>query len=169
MTLTRKIILVIVGITILFFLLLIWYKVTYSMDPVISYEINKDNESQKILIATQGSDYKNGVVEEIIDYLKDKPVYIKVIDVTHLKNVNHGQWDAIIVLHNWQMWKPDENARIFLEKYYSSGKIFVVETSGSGEEKIEGVDAITGASKMIEVPKHAKQINAWIKRQLSFE
>jgi len=136
------------------------------MEPVATYEINDRNESQKILIATQGSEYKNDVVKDVVESLRGKTAYIKVIDVSLLQDVQPDQWNAIVVLHTWEIWKPEENARVFLKKYYSSEKIFVVTTSGSGEEKIEGVDAITGASILKDVPRHSRGIISWLELQL---
>jgi hypothetical protein len=139
------------------------------MEKIESYEVNKKENQQKILIATQGSDYKNALVKGIIDTLKTVHIYIKVIDVSILKNEYVDNYDAIVIMHTWEMTKPQTDAAQFLKDYYNPNKIFVISTSGSGEEKIEGIDAITGASRIEEVPKHLKKILKWLDNNILLE
>lgn len=135
-----------------------WYSYTYSMSEVESFESGPRQSDEKVLIATQGSAYKNNLVDRLIDFLVSHEVYVNVIDVSLLDSVNSTNWDAIVVLHTWEKWEPQENAAQFLEKQYDPEKVFVVTTSGGGDEKIKGVDAITGASILAEIPDHLTQL-----------
>lgn len=131
--------------------LLTWYKARYSMEIVTPYEVNSDTLQIKVLIATQGSVFKDNVVEQVITSLKPKEVHIKVIDVSSLANVREGEWSAILVLHTWEYSKPQMDVDNFVKNLKMKNKLIVVTTSGSGMEKIEGIDAISSASKRDEV------------------
>ncbi len=146
----------------LIILFAVWYKITYSMEKIRPYEVKKEMAQHKILIATQGSKYKNAIVTGIIDSLNSDPVHIKIMDATDLNEINEKDWDAIIILHTWEMSKPPANVANFLTEYYDPLKFFVISTSGEGSEKIEGIDAITGASIMEEVPEHLKKLKNWL-------
>ena len=122
----RKKILLGTGLFITFFILfLMWYKFTYSMEFVESYEINSSELPQRVLIATQGSEYKEKVVSGVIGEFKSQEVYFKVVDVSLLDDVDPTIWNAVIILHTWEIWKPEEHAKAFLDAKYSSDNIFV--------------------------------------------
>lgn len=159
----RKKILLGTGLFITFFILfLMWYKFTYSMEFVESYEINSSELPQRVLIATQGSEYKEKVVSGVIGEFKSQEVYFKVVDVSLLDDVDPTIWNAVIILHTWEIWKPEEHAKAFLDAKYSSDNIFVVTTSGSGDQKMDGVDAVTGASELNDAPDHVETISTWL-------
>ncbi len=156
MSLDKKIIIG-VGVLVIFIAMLsCWYKFSHSMKLVPPFEINTKYVENNVLIATQGSKYKDAVVKGVVDYLTTKPVYIRVIDVSKLNEVNTDAWNAIVVLHTWEMSKPPKEVKEFLKNNYNSNNIFTLTTSGNGDEKIKGVDAITGASLLKEVPNHVQ-------------
>jgi hypothetical protein len=154
----RKVLIGTAVILLLIFGYSIWYLTAYSMDEAKPYFVGLKSRDQKVFIATQGSEYKNTLVKRLTDFLDSEEVYVEVKDVSTLRNVETEDWDAIIILHTWEMWKPEGNSKTFLESNYDAQKVFVVSTSGAGDEKIEGVDAITGASVLSEVPDHFNQL-----------
>lgn len=162
----KKILWSTLGLSVLFFLFLVWFQATYSMDPVKTKEINSRTNAQKLLIATQGSDYKNDVVKAITTEFENDSIYIKIIDVNLLGEINPDEWNAILVLHTWEVWKPEENAEKFLKKHFDSSKMFVVATSGSGDNRIDGIDGITGASSLDLIDKDSKTIISWLNEVL---
>jgi hypothetical protein len=139
---------------------LTWYKFHYSMDVAQSYEINAPALEQRVLIATQGSAFKDAVVSALIAHLKERNVYVKVIDVSALPGVDEGKWSAIVVIHTWENWKPQADAKTFLERAKDLKKVIVVTTSGRGDFKMEGVNAITSASVMANAPAIAAKIES---------
>lgn len=145
-----------IGVFILIlFAFLTWYKITYSMEFVKAYEIGSPELTKKVLIATQGSEYKNSLTKGIIDHLRPQQVYIKVIDVSGLDTVNADEWDALVIMHTWEV-TPQKDAARFIKKAYNPNKMLVVSTSGDGGNKIEGVDAITGTSIITDVNSHVQ-------------
>lgn len=147
-----------------FFLFLVWFQSAYSMDKIDSYEINESSLDNRVLIASQGSKYKIETVKGITDHFQKDSVYFKVIDVSLLKEIKPADWDAIIILYTWEIWKPEENSKLFLTDSYDASKMFVIATSMSGEpgNQIEGVDGITGPSDLSEVDNNVKMVVKWL-------
>jgi hypothetical protein len=163
----KKIILGIGAFLVLFFLLMVWYDATYSMEIIDSFEINTKSQPHRVLIASQGSEYKEGVVRGVMDSLKEDSVYLKVVDVSSLNTIQPEDWDAIIIIHTWEIWKPEENSKRFLDESYDQSKMYVVTTSGSGERHIDGIDGITGASDLNQVSSHVELLLNWLDETLS--
>ncbi len=152
---------IIIGISVLITLLVafsIWYKFKYSMGIAETYEVNPQIQERSVLIATQGSKYKNAIVEKIVEHLKTETIYIKVTDVSNLEKVDESVWSAILVIHTCEMWEPPVEVSTFLNNLKNKDKIVVLTTSGDGDYKMENVDAITGASVMEEVPAKVEEI-----------
>ena len=103
----------------------------------------------KLLIATQGSTFKNKITSNITDYYKNDSIYIKVIDVSQLPEINPINYEAIVLIHTWENWKPPKEVQSFIEKNISNqDHIVVLTTSGKGSYKMKDMDAITGESKI---------------------
>lgn len=135
-----------------------WYNFQYSMDVAETYEVNPQIQHKSILIATQGSKFKNDIVEKIVKHYGSQPIYVKVTDVSNLEKVDESVWSAILILHTWEMYKPPLVVETFMNKVKNQTKIVVLTTSGDGEYKMENVDAITGASVMEDVPARVAEI-----------
>ena len=124
-----------------------WYKVTYSMKLHQNSDINSAAFPTKILIATQGSTFKDAVVTNIINFYKKDSVFIKTIDVSQLHTLNLTSYNAIVILHTWEYGKPPRSVKQFIyDNINDKNKMIVYATSGAGTNKIEGIDAIVGES-----------------------
>jgi hypothetical protein len=49
--------------------------------------------------ATQGSAFKDAVVAGIVERPRERSIFIQVVDLTALPDVDESRWDAIVVLH----------------------------------------------------------------------
>lgn len=56
-----------------------------------SFEVGSPELEQKVLIANQGSNFKNALVDSLTEHLKEKSFYIKVVDVSALGEVNEDE------------------------------------------------------------------------------
>lgn len=160
----KKFLIIFGSFLVLFVLFLIWFKATYSMEKIDTSEHYDKSSSVHILIASQGSDYKNKVVAGVIEKFKDKDVYFKVIDVSLLDDVDPKEWDAFVILYNWEIWAPEENSERFFNIHYDASKMFTISTSSSGELDLEGIDGITGASELTEVQTDITKVQKWLKQ-----
>ena len=114
----KKIALWILGGIIVLFGFLVLYKIRYSMDVARSFEVNDPRLAQRVLIATQGSDFKDAVVQGIVKKLQSRPVYVKVIDVSALPAMEDSTWNAMIIIHTWENWWPPQGGKRFCARYH---------------------------------------------------
>lgn len=155
----KKILLAILTITMVFLVFILWYRHEYSMDIAEEYEANTPLENSRLLIATQGSEFKNGITEVIVDYYKTKSIYIKVIDISSLLDVDPVNYNALLVVHTWENWKPPMAVKLFMDRTIDyRAKMVVMTTSGEGSYKMEGIDAITGESILDKTPMFVDKI-----------
>ena len=142
----------------LFFIFTVWYTERYGMDKVASFEINDARLDNRILIATQGSDYKNTIVADVISSFYYDSIYIKIIDVNKLGKETARDWDAMVILHTWEIGVPPQSVTDFVAKVEDKSKLIAVSTSGTGEEYLADIDGISSASLMYEVPNQVQII-----------
>lgn len=142
---------------------MMYYQKTFSMEVIPTIEINNSSLTAKVLIASQGSDYKREVVANVVDAFRESEVYVKVIDVTKLTDIQESDWDVIVLLHTWEMWKPQINAAALMKRTLNKEKLVVLATSGSGEEMMNEVDGITSASVLSNASKDSQEIIQSIK------
>lgn len=155
----KKVIVIFLTIVLSLMLFGAWYQFTYSMDEAVAFEVNSSESNAKLLIATQGSEFKNTITNNIVNHYKKDSVYISVIDVSGLLDMELTNFDAIVVLHTWKNWKPPAVVKSFFEQQdLPLQKIVVMTTSGEGSYKMKGVDAITGESRMEHVEMHTNEI-----------
>ena len=101
---------------VLFMGFLVWYQWRYAMKTATSYEVNAPSEDRKLLIATQGSAFKNTVTQGLVDYYKQDSVYIKIIDVADLEKIHPEDFSAVVILHTWENWKPPASVKSFVKE-----------------------------------------------------
>jgi hypothetical protein len=154
----KKVFIVMVVFGAISIIYLTWYSAKHSMDEAQAFEVNAPGQLYRVLIATQGSKFKDAVVQKVVAHFKELSIHIKVVDVGQLPQVNEGEWSALVILHTWENFSPQEDVETFLSKSMAKNKIVVVATSGSGTEMMEGVDGITSASEPEEVEATASEI-----------
>lgn len=155
----KKILITFSSIVLVFLAFLLWYQHEYAMDVVQDYEVNSPVGNSKLLIATQGSEFKNTITTAFVDYYKKESIYIKVIDISSLADVNPVNYDALLVIHTWENWNPPASIKAFMDRTVEHReKMVVLTTSGQGTYKMEGIDAITGESILDETPMYVDKI-----------
>lgn len=142
---------------------MLWLNSLVQMKPVTPYEINALGKGSHLLIATQGSAYKDALVAEVIKKVEQDPgAHIRVIDVSMLTEVNRAEWNAIVILHAWEKWNPHPAVGAFVEGGFDPETMFLVTTSDSEDASLEGLDAITGASDVSRAGSDAEQVLTWL-------
>ena len=140
-------------IVILFAGFWIWYEYTYSMDTVIPFEVNDPSLKTKVLIASQGSRFKDSLVQGVLRYYQKEAIYFKVIDVYTLFTVSIDKWDALIIINSWEYGSPPRNVKKFIKEYPDRlDKLIILSTVGSSNIALEDVDVISGESIIEKVP-----------------
>jgi hypothetical protein len=140
----------------------IWYRYHYAMEVARSFEVAGSPTGPRVLIATQGSDFKDALTAGLVDHLKRRSASVKVIDVTELEGIQEADWNAMVVIHTWEMRKPPIEVRAFVDRMRGRDKLVVLTTSGAGHFKLEGVDAISAASQMEDVTTRVSEVGSKI-------
>ena len=155
----KKLLWVLLGILAAFLVFALWYRYRYSMEVVEPYEVNSPDVETKILIATQGSDFKDRVTQGIVGYYAPDSIYMRIIDIKDLHGIDPKDFDAVLIMHTWENWKPPRAVKTFVDRTRIYGsRIVVVTTSGEGSYKMEGVDALVGESILENVPVFIERI-----------
>ena len=104
----------------------------------------------RVLVATQNSDFKQAVIQAIRDRLENNSNYIKVIDVKKLPYESLEGYDAVIILNTCMAGRPDPRVESFIDDTTEKEKIVVLTTGRLDSWKPESprVDAMSSASVM---------------------
>lgn len=151
-----------IGIGVFFtatFVFLLIYKMVNSMEVIETQVINDHALEKKLLIASQGSDYKNTLTSQVADYFKEQRIYIKILDLSKLTDVSIDNWDAVLIVCTTEGWKIPKPAVSFLEKLRSYEKIVMLQTSGDGaltSKKFPQIDTVTSASEEKDLGKKSR-------------
>ncbi len=133
----------------------VWYEYTYSMDTVIPFEMNDPNLETKVLIASQGSRFKDSLVQRILRYYDKDSIYFKVIDAYTLFTVNINKWDAILIINSWEYASPPRNVKKFIKNHpHQTDKLIILSTVGSYNMVLKDVDMISGESIIEKIPQY---------------
>lgn len=125
------------------------YRIIFSQRVAESFEVNSPELEPKVLIATQGSTFKETLVSGIIEDLGKKQMYIKVIDVSALPEIEEEHWNTLILINTCQSSSLQPDVKDYLTQTQKPDHLVLLTTSGSGSWKPETspVDSISSASK----------------------
>ncbi|EMQ95205.1 hypothetical protein D778_02726 [Xanthomarina gelatinilytica] len=119
---------------------------------------NPDNKYQ-LLIANEGSHFKDSVVSVLTQHYSSKPVNIKIIPLSALSQIEPKEYHAIVLLFSWYTWKPPPEVEGFVHKHHNClENIVSFSTSFYGNLKMKELDGITGASKMSDANGYAQKL-----------
>ncbi len=156
----KRILIVVVGSAIVLFAVFLgWHEYTYSMDTVIPFEVNNPNLETKVLIASQGSKFKDSLVQGVLRHYEKDTIYFKVIDVYTLFTVNIDKWDALLIINSWEYGSPPRNVKKFIKNYPDRlDKLIILSTVGSSNIALEDVDVISGESIIEKTPYYTSVV-----------
>ena len=141
----------------------IWYVIEFYPRSVESFEINSPDQPTRILVATQGSEFKNGLVAAVCDRLRELPVYVKVIDLGGLDEIETDGWHKVLVINTAMMDTMSGPARRLVARDEGLDNVLLFVTSGGGDFKPTDllVDALSGASRKEDTDRLTGLILDW--------
>lgn len=147
------------------------YVIINQQGVIEPFEVGDPKSKTKILIASQGSNFKSKLVNNLASQLNDSETYLSIVDCTMLGNENVADWDAVIIIHTMQMHFMPEEVEKFLQQSDDFSKLMMVSTSGAGDEVVEGfdVDAISSASREAAIPQIVKWLNEKLYEKIQME
>lgn len=138
------------------------YYTRHGMRPVAEREIGSPTAPRRVLIATQGSLFKDRLVTSLVARVQGPDTYVRVIDIDTLGKLDAGDWQAIVLVHTWEFGNPPAAASDLVAAAADPRRILAVTTSGMGRQKLPGVDAISSASVVDDVPALVYELGARI-------
>ena len=141
----------------------LWYVIQFYPRTAESFEVNSPDQPTRILVASQGSEFKNGLVAAVCDRLKNQPVYVKVIDVGGLDDTDIAGWSKVLVINTAMMNIMSGPARRLVARGEGLENVLLFVTSGGADFKPAGleVDALSGASRKGDTDRLADLITDW--------
>ena len=141
----------------------VWYLIEFYPRTAESFEINSPDEPTRILVATQGSEFKNGLVAAVCDRLRKQPVHVKVIDVSGLDDIETDEWNKVLVINTAMMNIMSGPARRLVARGEGLENVLLFVTSGGGDFKPAdlAVDALSGASRKGDTNRLADLVLDW--------
>ncbi len=125
----------------------VWHEYTYAMDTVIPFEVNKAELKTKVLIASQGSSFKDSLVQGIMRHYQNDSIYFKIIDAYTMFTVNIDKWDALVIINSWEYRNPPSNLKKFIQNHPDQlDKLIILSTVGSSNMALKDIDVISGES-----------------------
>lgn len=118
--------------------------------------------SARVFIARQSSEFKDALLENITSRLDAQSVSYKVADVSALKKIDEGNYEAVVIIQYVKAGRINGNVRRYLDKTENMGKIVLVTTSGSGNPRTDAwdIDTISAASEMNDLDKITRTVLA---------
>jgi hypothetical protein len=123
-------------------------------------------QTRRVLIASESSTFKDRLATTLSARLVDRKLEVQVIDIAGLADVDSAAWLSIVLVHNWEFGEPPTAVRDFLARTADPRGIIDVTTSSNGLEKPTGVDVVTSASVLDEIPELVTRIDAKIGERL---
>jgi hypothetical protein len=103
---------------------------------------------KRVLIAAESSEYKDAVVDAVVDGLQKYPMVIRVIDISQLDAAISTGYDAVVVFNTRMAWRMNRRVDDFLQQAEQKERIILFSMAADPEwgPELTGVDAITAAS-----------------------
>ena len=115
-------------------------------------EINPPSTDNTLLIASRKSEFKQALVDRIVDAFSDQPVYMKIVGIEDLADEDANAYSAVVIINTAMGWTVDVPVEKFLKKYGAMESIIVLTTADGGDVlpdmKKRNIDAISSASVM---------------------
>lgn len=130
------------------------YRIVKYQGVADTVRYNTEIKSPRLLIATQQSRFKDGVVKKVVEKFKKEKINILVTDVTKLGEIKRSDWDAAIIITTVQSGQIQDDSHNFLEDNIDNmSHIGIVYTADSGDWKSKDldIDAISSASDIINI------------------
>ncbi len=160
MKILRNILILLIVLIFMSGVMLYAFKLAYPQRIIKDYEINNASSKKKILIASQESEFKKLIVDNLVKLLENDSIYIKIIDVTALSAISNDNWDAIVIINSCEAGKMHKDVSKFIKNFGEKNKIVLLTTSGSGKWKPRNIeiDSISSASKKEDIDSISKEL-----------
>jgi hypothetical protein len=131
------------------------YKLAFGQKKAQDETLGSADAETRMFVAAQGSDFKDSLLKKIKAELTGRDVYVKITDVSNLKDIDIKNWDFVLIMAAIEAGKIHNNAEDFILKNSSSPNMSIVLTSGGRKDLSDfydiSVDSVSSASEMEEL------------------
>lgn len=130
----------------------------------INASIKNRSKTNKVVVYTQDRAFKNSVLEEVKEQIKDENIYLKIEPIEKINKNNPSDWDKVIILSTVQSSDPPKEALDYINKYEEKVNIGIFLTADSRvwSKQPDNIEATTGASKKENISIFSEGILAFI-------
>jgi len=157
----KKIAIVLSSIVVVLVFGALTYRFVKTQGVVEDYTVNPEVDSPRLAIVTQKSSFKDEVIRQAIDELRNQEMRIFVTDVTRLFELEDSEWDGMVVLTTVESGQIQEDSHDFLNNHRSDFHriaLFYTADSNSWKRKDIEIDAISSASSKNNIALTAQRI-----------
>jgi hypothetical protein len=143
------------------------YWLNYSQGVIAGSSIETPGATRCLLIASQGSDYKEALVRKLVARLQADSASVRLVDVTQLPTVNEADYAAAILICSIEYYAAQKDVAAYIAAAQRPERIVLHTTSGQGDMRPQQcrIDALTGASRSELLDDQAAAILARLPRQ----
>ncbi|MBI9074893.1 MAG: hypothetical protein JEZ02_05715 [Desulfatibacillum sp.] len=146
---------------------------TYGCGPksVSPVQFGSPAASDRVLIATEDSEFKNAILDDVVEAFFGQDVFIQVTDLQSLENIRPEDYRAIVLINTCIAWKVEPEIAAFLKKVNEPERVLVLTTTGDPDLTIlaPDVDSVTSASQMEKVDQVSRKIIDKVARVLAMK
>jgi hypothetical protein len=122
-----------------------------------------ESSPHTLLIVTESSDFKDALVNRIVNSLED--YYISIYPLSSLKDHSASDYSAVIIINTAKIQNIDKDIFNFLDTNSSASNLFIITTQDSLDwEPDLTVEALSTASLEEDIPELLNEIINWLKR-----
>jgi len=136
-----------------------------------STRAQEPQSAKRVLIATEQSAFKDAVAAEVAKTLRQDGHSVTIIGLEKLGAEPAGDYQAIVLINTCRAWRPSRGVRDFLRQLSEQDRkrLLVLTTANSGEcdVKVNGVDAISSASKRANAPAISQRLIDKVRARLA--
>jgi len=127
---------------------------------VKTVEFGNPRAAMRVLIASEASDFKKAVIDQVVAGYDRKDLYFKVTDLQNLADETASDFAAVIIINSCVAWQLNPRVNAFLNKTEMPANIILLTTAGDQDwlAGIDGVDAITAASLPADIERTAEKL-----------
>jgi len=137
-----------------------------SLLPEYTNTATVQQSTARILIVLQRTAFKSELTRILSEQYSSSSVHIEVAEFSALGKIKESEWTAIVILQSWEDWQPQPEITNLISKANPKEKVIVVTTSDTGQEKLDGIDAISSASMVDTASDTAQKVISRIDRLL---
>ena len=127
---------------------------------VKTVEFGDSQTAIRVLIASEFSDFKKAVIEQVVAGYDSNALYFRITDIENLADETATDYATVIIINSCVAWQLNPRVNTFFKRTEMPANIILVTPVGDQDWQagIEGVDAITAAALPTDIERTADKL-----------